>query len=151
MKLSDQYRSQLKITKFSFASKNNPDFNDQSCSVCLMKYQPNDEVVHLPCNHIYHPECVFQWFNLHTTCPICKKDVRDNFQIDEKLLSTSSSQLELENYNNRRSNYPLSNITDNWEEEINHYLDQLYIGEQPLISINEILNAQLQLYSEQPL
>lgn len=42
------------------------------CDICLYYYQLDDEVMVLPCAHLYHKECILPWFEEHTTCPDCK-------------------------------------------------------------------------------
>ena len=47
------------------------------CPICLETYQTNENVVNLPCNHIFHVSCIKDWFAEHTTCPVC----RDNLML----------------------------------------------------------------------
>ncbi|KAL9949306.1 hypothetical protein D7B24_005555 [Verticillium nonalfalfae] len=43
------------------------------CVVCLETLEDSDLIRTLPCRHIYHSECITQWFlNKHDTCPLCK-------------------------------------------------------------------------------
>lgn len=48
----------------------------RSCSVCLMDYEPQEQVLILPCFHRFHPACIKAWFEHKSTCPVCKLDVR---------------------------------------------------------------------------
>lgn len=34
-----------------------------SCSICHEIYTGSDDVVTTPCGHIYHRDCLLQWFN----------------------------------------------------------------------------------------
>ncbi|KAL5568663.1 hypothetical protein UlMin_025238 [Ulmus minor] len=44
------------------------------CSICLGDYKDNDMLLLLQdCSHLYHVKCVNQWFQLHLTCPMCRK------------------------------------------------------------------------------
>ncbi|KAL5568664.1 hypothetical protein UlMin_025239 [Ulmus minor] len=44
------------------------------CSICLGDYKDNDMLLLLPdCSHLFHVKCVNQWFQLHLTCPMCRK------------------------------------------------------------------------------
>ena len=46
--------------------------NDGHCSICLESYE-SGRVVKLPCNHVYHNDCIQEWSNRgNTTCPICR-------------------------------------------------------------------------------
>eukprot|EP00088_Acartia_fossae_P003212 TRINITY_DN1132_c0_g1_i5.p1 TRINITY_DN1132_c0_g1~~TRINITY_DN1132_c0_g1_i5.p1 ORF type:complete len:140 (+),score=46.57 TRINITY_DN1132_c0_g1_i5:145-564(+) len=44
------------------------------CATCLEKIAGEDEVVSLPCGHLFHYECIDQWFNKSKNCPTCRKD-----------------------------------------------------------------------------
>ncbi|KAH7536623.1 hypothetical protein FEM48_Zijuj03G0004300 [Ziziphus jujuba var. spinosa] len=53
------------------------------CSICLEDFS-SDEGIHyhhdrdcdrlrrLPCRHVYHRNCVHEWLEKHTTCPLCR-------------------------------------------------------------------------------
>lgn len=49
------------------------------CHSCLEDLAPTDEVRVLPCDpkHVFHPQCIDPWFKKKTTCPLCKKDMRE--------------------------------------------------------------------------
>ncbi|CEO95729.1 RING-type domain-containing protein [Plasmodiophora brassicae] len=47
-----------------------------SCIVCLLDFEEGDEVKLLPCLHAFHAACISEWFQQHSTCPICQQDVR---------------------------------------------------------------------------
>ncbi|KAH8661119.1 hypothetical protein BGZ61DRAFT_304678, partial [Ilyonectria robusta] len=43
------------------------------CIICLETLQDRDIVRHLPCDHIFHSNCITKWFlKQHDTCPVCK-------------------------------------------------------------------------------
>jgi hypothetical protein len=41
-----------------------------TCAVCQTEYAEGDRLVHLPCLHRYHDECVTPWLEGHKSCPI---------------------------------------------------------------------------------
>ncbi|KAK6512759.1 hypothetical protein TWF506_008926 [Arthrobotrys conoides] len=45
------------------------------CVVCQDEFKVDDEVVKLPCRHIYHEECVTRWLETHDACPICRTPI----------------------------------------------------------------------------
>lgn len=46
--------------------------NDLSeCSICIEHIKPNSSIVKLSCGHIFHPECIKQWFQGSKRCPNC--------------------------------------------------------------------------------
>ena len=55
----------------------NKDFN---CSICLEKFNLNDEIVVLSCNHEFHRLCAKEWFlqniGKKQTCPNCRNNLK---------------------------------------------------------------------------
>ena len=48
---------------------------DKKCTYCLELYsQKPQNVLVLPCGHIYHKDCVADWIFKKNSCPICRKD-----------------------------------------------------------------------------
>ena len=52
------------------------------CVICLKKYEENDDILELKCDHrhYFHKECLEEWVKTnHDTCPLCtSKIVVDN-------------------------------------------------------------------------
>ena len=44
----------------------------KECSICLSDIDKNSTIIVLPCNHIYHKNCIISWFNKNKTCPNCR-------------------------------------------------------------------------------
>uniref|UniRef100_A0AAV1TU96 RING-type domain-containing protein n=1 Tax=Peronospora matthiolae TaxID=2874970 RepID=A0AAV1TU96_9STRA len=52
-----------------------------TCCICLNEYNcrkeaggtVKDSMVKLPCSHHFHEDCIIDWFNTSTTCPLCRK------------------------------------------------------------------------------
>eukprot|EP00245_Coleochaete_scutata_P002608 TRINITY_DN1351_c0_g1_i1.p1 TRINITY_DN1351_c0_g1~~TRINITY_DN1351_c0_g1_i1.p1 ORF type:complete len:266 (+),score=40.29 TRINITY_DN1351_c0_g1_i1:526-1323(+) len=43
------------------------------CVICLADFESKDTLRQLPeCCHAFHVDCIDQWFDKHTTCPICR-------------------------------------------------------------------------------
>eukprot|EP00928_Gymnodinium_smaydae_P021418 TRINITY_DN18351_c0_g1_i2.p1 TRINITY_DN18351_c0_g1~~TRINITY_DN18351_c0_g1_i2.p1 ORF type:complete len:215 (-),score=35.12 TRINITY_DN18351_c0_g1_i2:59-703(-) len=53
---------------------------DSECRVCLCDYEPDEEIVRLPCLHYAHASCMEQWLLQNPRCPICCVSVRDVLQ-----------------------------------------------------------------------
>ncbi|KAJ7298130.1 hypothetical protein O6H91_14G081600 [Diphasiastrum complanatum] len=46
------------------------------CMICLSDFRDGEMVRILPiCGHLFHMECVDVWFNLHTSCPVCRHNI----------------------------------------------------------------------------
>ncbi len=58
--------------------KNVNDLTDdkKDCVICLEEFQNGDEVITLPCFHLYHKQCIKDWLKKNGSCPICKKEVK---------------------------------------------------------------------------
>lgn len=56
------------------------DEEEPSCSICLCEYERGENVIHLPCDHIYHSSCIKSWTENHVRCPLCNYDLMDGFE-----------------------------------------------------------------------
>lgn len=45
---------------------------NHSCAICRCDYELKEEVLRLPCEHIFHSPCVTTWLKMHATCPTCR-------------------------------------------------------------------------------
>ena len=47
-----------------------------NCVICVDDFTEEDTVRVLPCDHIFHPQCIDEWLGNHSSlCPLCKKRV----------------------------------------------------------------------------
>ncbi|OQR97236.1 hypothetical protein ACHHYP_12318 [Achlya hypogyna] len=43
------------------------------CAICLESFARSaEEVVELPCNHVFHKGCLMPWLAKHDECPLCR-------------------------------------------------------------------------------
>lgn len=50
--------------------------NTVCCPICLEEISGNN--TQLKCQHIFHKECIAEWFSLgHYFCPLCKRTMYD--------------------------------------------------------------------------
>lgn len=48
---------------------------DTNCSICQEALGEGTRL--RACNHVFHDQCIDQWLQLNTRCPVCRHDVRD--------------------------------------------------------------------------
>nr|CAD2184435.1 unnamed protein product [Meloidogyne enterolobii] len=42
------------------------------CSICTKALTSNN-TYNIPCDHVFHKECITKWISLEESCPICRK------------------------------------------------------------------------------
>ena len=45
------------------------------CIICMEEFENNESVKLLPCEHIFHKNCIKQWLLKQKTCPFCKAEI----------------------------------------------------------------------------
>lgn len=43
------------------------------CSICLQRLSGGEELIDLPCRHLFHESCIIRWLANHNTCPLCRE------------------------------------------------------------------------------
>jgi len=60
---------------YVFGINSNQTCQDDACSICLVSYSTGDEIMQMPCGHIFHRPCISTWMNGHSDCPLCKANL----------------------------------------------------------------------------
>ena len=47
------------------------EYGTDECQICLDLL--NGHALTMPCGHVYHMNCVLDWFNNSMTCPCCRQ------------------------------------------------------------------------------
>lgn len=61
--------------KSSNSSNSSSSKESDMCVICIEPLQSKQTTIILECNHIYHKNCILDWFNKELTCPMCRKPV----------------------------------------------------------------------------
>lgn len=51
----------------------NKDFENNECLICLEYMIKGDKIKILECGHVYHYNCIKEWFKRKRECPLCFK------------------------------------------------------------------------------
>ena len=73
--LDPAFLNNLPSTKLRDISKLEDD--KKNCIICMEDFKVDDEVIFLPCLHIFHKDCILEWLNRHDDCPICKNKINN--------------------------------------------------------------------------
>lgn len=55
----------------------------EGCTVCQSEFEGGDELITLPCRHLYHEECILQWLSMNKVCPVCTREVESGSEAGE--------------------------------------------------------------------
>ncbi len=60
------------LPQFTLDDTNKLPNEKKDCVICLTAFEKGNQVLILPCTHLFHPNCIKDWFSSNNTCPICK-------------------------------------------------------------------------------
>ncbi len=47
----------------------------KDCSICFEEFNKDSQITITPCNHVYHLNCINQWYHRSHTCPVCRGEI----------------------------------------------------------------------------
>jgi hypothetical protein len=50
--------------------------NAGDCAVCKETFEIGTEYLEMPCVHIFHPDCILPWLEIHNSCPVCRMELK---------------------------------------------------------------------------
>ena len=73
--LSEETFNTLRKCKYQELELNLKEMNIM-CNLTLQNFSPNNDVVVLPCNHVFNYEPIKEWLTNHSNkCPICRREI----------------------------------------------------------------------------
>lgn len=48
---------------------------NSECALCLEEYKESEQVLRMPCGHLFHEGCIGPWFAKSLLCPLCQREV----------------------------------------------------------------------------
>ncbi|GMH69235.1 hypothetical protein TrST_g1105 [Triparma strigata] len=70
--------STFPLHKFSLKSlKPSPDDSELKCLICQCEYEENEELIRLPCGHVFHKDCGVEWAGRSDLCAYCRTSVEE--------------------------------------------------------------------------
>lgn len=58
---------------FSFEYVSKYTVTDAECCICFIEYTEGMILHMLPCEHILHRSCLWEWYQKTSSCPICRR------------------------------------------------------------------------------
>lgn len=63
---------QIKLLKVEIYTSNQ-NLDKVLCSICTFDIFTGEEIIKIPCEHMFHHKCIIPWLQLHRNCPNCRR------------------------------------------------------------------------------
>ena len=104
--IADNEFKKLKIEKFNNIEATKKNYNKE-CIFTLNEFKENENIIRLPCNHIYNDTEITNWLQKESnTCPICRYefDYKEINNDEEENNEELDNEADLEEDNEEREN-----------------------------------------------
>lgn len=99
----------LNINNTIIDNKNISLFSDKNCSICMEKFEKDNKIIILECDHVLHTDCIKEWVKYKSECPVCRKNI-DTTDINENMENENT-----DNFNNEENTESNENMEDDDE------------------------------------
>lgn len=69
------------MAKHIATHQSNADESGEMCAICLEDILEKQYVIKLPCNHLYHSECLYRWLCKRPVCPLCSYPLKFDLNV----------------------------------------------------------------------
>lgn len=136
----DDELRKLKIQIFD----NSNIYANNECPINLTKFQENDEIIILPCNHVYSALPIQKWLNEESNCcPTCRFELKyKEIKCEENNDDEHETLLQNNNESNEEDNErEETNNTNNYNNNTNNYNNNYDDDENDIILQQILLNS----------
>jgi len=50
----------------------------KDCAVCQDQIKEEENIIELPCGHLFHKDCLVPWLERHANCPVCRSEIGED-------------------------------------------------------------------------
>lgn len=72
----------ISLKDFDLIIPNLSEYLGEQCSICMNSYETYENLRILECKHYFHKQCIEQWLQTRSTCPLCRGNTNDTIQIN---------------------------------------------------------------------
>jgi hypothetical protein len=66
-----------KFPHYTVTSDSMAMYKEKECHVCLCPFELEEALTSLPCKHVFHRNCIYNWVCKQSSkCPVCRQDCR---------------------------------------------------------------------------
>lgn len=62
-----------------------------TCTICYVAFEEQERIAILPCEHVFHIECIKEWLRRKPNCPLCKADSLSQLRPENEDGSTTTN------------------------------------------------------------